>query len=286
MVDTGDDRERADEPGWEVGPEDDSGTVIAVGRQIKLWREGAGMRATELGKAVGYGEGLVYKVEAGKRIPRPEFLTKVDEVLGARGKITAMAEDLEKARYPKKLRDLAKLEAQAVQLEAYGNHNLHGLLQTREYAQALFETRQPALTQDEVERQVSARTARKSIFDRSPAPALSFVQEETTLRRPIGGRMVLRRQLEHLLALARLRNVSIQVMPTSREENAGMVGLIQVLRFRDGTALGRCDGEFNGRPVSDPKDLQILELSYGMIRAQALTPNESRAFIEEVLGET
>lgn len=221
------------------------------------------MRATELGKAVGYGEGLVYKVEAGKRIPRPEFLAKVDEVLRARGKITAMAEDLEKARYPKKLRDLAKLEAQAVQLEAYGNHNLHGLLQTREYAQALFETRQPALTQDEVERQVSARTARKSIFDRPPAPALSFVQEETTLRRPIGGRMVLRRQLEHLLALTRLRNVSIQVMPTSREENAGMVGLIQVLRFRDGTALGRCDGEFNGRPVSDPGRDMSLKPSTG-----------------------
>jgi hypothetical protein len=65
-----------------------------------------------------------------------------------------------------------------------------------------------------------------------------------------------------------------------------MQGLIEVLKFGDGTAVGRSDGAFNGRPVSDPKDLRILELRYGMIRAQALTPRESLAFIEQMLGET
>lgn len=65
-----------------------------------------------------------------------------------------------------------------------------------------------------------------------------------------------------------------------------MGGLIEVLKFNDGTAVGRSDGAFNGRPVSDPKQLRILELRYGMIRAQALPPRESLAFIEQVLGET
>lgn len=86
--------------------------------------------------------------------------------------------------------------------------------------------------------------------------------------------------------VGQLRNVSLQVMPTEREDHAGMHGLIQVLKFGDGTAVGRSDGAFNGRPVSDPKDLRILELRYGMIRAQALTPRESLAFIERALGET
>jgi hypothetical protein len=40
---------------------------------------------------------------------------------------------------------------------------------------------------------------------------------------------------------------------------------------------------FSGRPVSDPKQLRILGLRYGVIRAQALTPRESLAFIEQVL---
>lgn len=98
--------------------------------------------------------------------------------------------------------------------------------------------------------------------------------------------MKLRRQLEHLLHIGQLRNVALQVMPTDREDHAGMQGLIEVLKFDDGTAVGRSDGAFNGRPVSDLRDLRILELRYGIIRAQALTPRESLTFIEQLLGET
>ncbi|TQK52574.1 helix-turn-helix protein [Streptomyces sp. SLBN-118] len=177
--------EGADEPGWDVDPENDSAAVVAaLGHQLKLWREAAGLRPAEFGAAIGYGENLIYKVEGGKRIPRPEFLDKVDEVLGAGGKIAAMKKDIAEARYPKKVRDLAKLEAQAVEVGAYGNHNLHGLLQTEEYARALIETWRPAYSEDEVERMVAARMARRPIFDRSPAPALTFVQEEVTLAVP------------------------------------------------------------------------------------------------------
>jgi hypothetical protein len=52
-----------------------------------------------------------------------------------------------------------------------------------------------------------------------------------------------------------------------------------------GTAVGRSDGAFNSRPISDPKHLRILELRHGTIRAQALSPRESLAFIEQLLGE-
>jgi transcriptional regulator with XRE-family HTH domain len=277
-----------DEPGWEVDPDDDWGVAVVatVGRQLKLRREAVGMRAAAFGEAVGYGEDMVYKIEAGKRIPRPEYLDHADEVLGAGGLLSAMKEDVQKVRYPKKVRDLAEMEAKAVELLSYGNHNLHGLLQTEEHARALFEMAQPPQSPEEVERGVIARMARNAVFERSPAPVLSFVLEEVTLRRPIGGTMVQRRQLEHLLKVGKLRNVTIQVMPTDRVEHAGMGGLIQVLKFEDGTAVGRSEGAFNGRPVSDPRQLRILDLRYGMIRAQALTPDESLAFIEHLRGET
>ncbi|WP_309246894.1 MULTISPECIES: helix-turn-helix domain-containing protein [Streptomyces] len=277
-----------DDPGWEVDPDDESGAAVVatVGRQLRLRREAAGLKAAEFGRLIGYGDDLVYKVEAGKRIPRPEYLDKADKVLGANGLIAAMKKDVEEVRYPKKVRDLARMEARAVELLAYGDHNLHGLLQTEEYIRALFAMRQPAYSTDEIERVVAGRMARQAIFDRSPAPMLSFVQEEVTLRRPLGGRMALRRQLERLLQLGQLRNVVIQVMPTHCEEHAGMHGETQVLKFADGTAVGRSEGAFGGRPTSDPKQLRVLELRYGMIRAQALTPRESLAFIEQVLGET
>ncbi|MFC9229514.1 helix-turn-helix transcriptional regulator [Streptomyces decoyicus] len=272
--------------GWEFDPEDDAHAAVeTVGRQLKLWREAAGMRPAEFGAAVGYGENLIYKIERGVRIPRPEFLDKADEVLGAGGKVAAMKKDVEQARYPKKVRDLTRWEAETVELGSYENHNLHGLLQTEAYAQALFEMRRPAWPQDEADRLVAARMKRRSIFDRTPAPALTFVQEEVTLRRPIGGRMVLRQQLEHLLEIGQLRNVEIQVMPTDREDHAGMGGRIQLLKFGDGSVVGHSQGLGN-RGISDPKEIRIIELRYGIIRAQALTPRESLAFIEKVLGET
>lgn len=280
--------EQAGESGWDVDPDDDAGVAVveAVGRQLKLWREAAGMRPAEFAAAVGYGENLVYKIERGARIPRPEFLDRADQVLGAGGKIAAMKRDVARSRYPKRVRELAKLEAQAVEIGAYGCHNLHGLLQTEEYARALFERRRPSYMQEEIERLVGARVDRHSIFERAPAPSLSFVQEEVTLRRPIGGKMVLRRQLEHLLRLGQLRNVEIQVMPTGRDDHAGMGGEMEVMKFADGSAVGRCEGEFGNRPLADPKHLRVIELRCGIIRAQALTPRETLAFIEQVLGET
>ncbi|MFJ9466211.1 helix-turn-helix domain-containing protein [Streptomyces caniferus] len=277
----------AEDGAWELDPEDDAQTAVeTVGRQLKMWREAAGLRPAEFGAAIGYGENLIYKIERGVRIPRPEYLDKADEVLCAGGKIAAMKKDVEQARYPKKVRDLTRWEAEAVELGAYGSHNLHGLLQTEEYARVLFEMRRPAWSQDKVDREVAARVTRRSIFERTPAPALTFVQEEVTLRRPIGGRMVLRRQLERMLDVGQLRNVEIQVMPTDREDHAGMGGRIQLLKFGDGSVVGHSEGQFGSRHISHPKEIQILELRYGTIRAQALTPRESLAFIEKVLGET
>ncbi|MFG2940932.1 helix-turn-helix domain-containing protein [Streptomyces sp. NPDC048282] len=281
-------KHEADEPGWEVDPDDDWGVAViaTVGRQLKLRREAVGMRAAEFGVAVGYGEDMVYKIEGGKRIPRPEYLDRADEVLGAGGLLSAMKEDVRRVRYPKKVRDLAQLEARAVELQLYDPLHIHGLLQTPEYARGLLLMRRPAYSGDEVERFIAARVARKAVFERDPAPELSFVLEEWTLRRPLGGRPVLRQQLEHLLEAAQLRNVELQVMPMDREEHAGVDGGIEVLKSEDGSAVGRSPAVANGRPVSDAKQLRILELRYGIIRAQALTPRESTALIEQLLGET
>ncbi|UWE12760.1 helix-turn-helix domain-containing protein [Actinacidiphila bryophytorum] len=277
----------ADGPDWDSGLEDDSTSVMkTVGRQIKAWREAAGLTQAEFGSAIGYGEEMVSKVERGVRVPKPAFLDNADRVLDAGGKLSAMKPDVEEARYPKKVRDLAKLEADAVELGAYGNTVVHGLLQTEEYAVANFCQRQPAYSQDEIERLVSARMARQSIFDRRPAPLLTFVQEEAVLRRPVGGRMVLRRQLEQLLELGKLRHVEIQVMPTATEEHAGLGGSLQVLKLKNGTAVGHNEVQLTSRVISDPKEVQVLEMRYGMIRAQALTPRQSLAFVDKLRGET
>ncbi|MFF4524234.1 helix-turn-helix domain-containing protein [Streptomyces bluensis] len=278
----------ADEPGWEVDPDDEWGVAVieTVGRQLKLRREAVGMRAADFGSAVGYGEDMVRKIEGGKRIPRQDYLNTADEVLSAGGLIAATWEDVKKVRYPKRVRELGKLEGKAVEIGVYECNIIAGLLQTPEHARALIQAAQPPYSEDDVERMVAARLARQSVFERDPAPSLHFVLEEAPLRRQVGGTMVWRQQLERLLEVGKLNNVTLQVMPTNADAHPGLDGRIELLKFPDGTAVGRSDGLFNGRPVSDPKQLRILELQYGTIRAQALPPRESLAFIEQLLGET
>ncbi|SOR79736.1 helix-turn-helix domain-containing protein [Streptomyces chartreusis] len=278
----------ADEPGWEVDPDDEWGVAViaTVGRQLKLRREAVGMRAAEFGTAVGYGEDMVYKIEGGKRIPRQDYLVRADEVLGAGGLIAATWEDVKRVRYPKRVRELAKLEGLAVEIGVYECNSVHGLLQTPEHARALFEAAQPPYSPDDVERMVAARMARQAVFERDPAPSVHYVLEEAVLRRRVGGTMVWRQQLEHLLEVGRLRSVTLQIMPTNTDAHPGVDGKIELLKFPDGSAVGRSDGAFSGRPTTDPKQLRILELRYGTIRAQALPPRESLVFIEQVLGET
>ncbi|MFB7779406.1 helix-turn-helix domain-containing protein [Streptomyces bauhiniae] len=267
--------------------EDEETAVVlkTVGRQIKAWREAAGLRRSELGSAIGYSEDLVASVEQGRRVPKPDFLDKADEVLNADGKLSAMKDDVEQARYPKNVRDLAKLEGDAVELGAYADHIMHGLLQTPAYARALYEMRRPVFDEEEVERHVAARVARQRILERPSPPVMTFVLEEVTLRRPIGGAAVLRQQLEHCLEVARLRHVELQIMPLNCVEHAGMSGPFWLAKLRNGKTLGHSEGQLYSRLFSDPKEVRLLEMRYGMIRAQALPPRESLDFIEKVLGD-
>ncbi|MFI1090983.1 helix-turn-helix domain-containing protein [Streptomyces sp. NPDC020917] len=273
----------AEERDWEEGGDD---ILKTVGRQIKLWRERAGLTQAELGARIGYSEEQVSSVERGRRSPKPEFLDAADEALGAGGMLATFKVDVERARYPKGVRDLTRLEAESVAVNAYGTHNIPGLLQTQEYTEALYRMRRPLLDDETIERYVAARMARLEIFKRWPAPILSFVLEEVTLTRPLGGRIVLRGQLQRLLELGALRNVEIQVMPTSLEDHAGMGGEITLLEPKHGPTVGHVAVQSYVRLISDRNEIRTLQARYGIIRAQALTPRESLAHIEKVLGET
>lgn len=272
----------------ELDDDDEAGAVITtVTRQLKLWRQAAGFTQAEFGDAIGYGEDMVSAVERGRRIPRPEYLDRSDEVLHADGKISAMKQDLVEARYPKKVRDLKKLEAEAVELCSYNNSVIDGLLQTVDYTRAVLGARRPPFAEDELEQRVAARLARQEIVTGpGPLPVFSFVLCESTLRRPYGGRMVMREQLERLLQLGQLRTVGIQIMPLNREANAGVDGPFQLFRLNDGSTVGYNEVQLIGRAIVDPKLVQILDIRYGVIRSQALTPQESLNLIKKILGES
>ncbi|MCQ4042499.1 Scr1 family TA system antitoxin-like transcriptional regulator [Streptantibioticus rubrisoli] len=262
-----------------------AGFLKCFGKQMKLFRELAGLTQAELAKRLNYGEDQVSSVEQGRRIPKPAFIDMVDEVLNAHGVLKAMKDEVAQVRYPAFFRDAARLEAEAVECHAYDCQVINGLLQTEEYARAVFTMRRPLLAEETIEQRVTARLARQEIFSRWPAPLMSFVIEEVLLRRPIGGESVLRGQLEQLLLIGQKRNVEIQVMPTDREDHAGLGGHLILMETAGHQRVAYVEVANVSRLLTERKMVRELEAQYGIIRAQALTPQESMTFIEKLLGE-
>ena len=263
-----------------------NGVAVAFGRQLKLLRTRAGLDRVEFGKRTGYAAQSLASFEQGRRIPQPEFVDKADKVLEAGGLLLALKDELARAQYPAFFRGMAKLEAGAVALCVYGLYAVPGLLQTADYARAAFQLERPLLDDDFIEQGVVARLARQNIYDRRPAPLLSFVIDEGVLRRPIGGRATLHEQLRHVLSVGGKRNVEVQVMPLWREDHAALGGPFTLIDTAKEQRIAYAEVQGDGRLYTDRSTVRELEARYGIIRSQALTPRESSEFIEKLLGET
>jgi transcriptional regulator with XRE-family HTH domain len=277
------------EGGWRdagTGPEDEPGmgVLIAFGRQLKLLRTQTGLDRPEFGKRTGYAPQSIASFEQGRRIPPSRFIDSADEVLGAGGVLKALKEEVARAQYPAFFRDMVRLEAKAIGLCVYANHAVPGLLQTAEYAAAVFRMRRPMLDDEVIDQRLAARLARQEIFTRKPAPLLSFVVEEVVLRKPMGGRGVLRGQLEQIPLVGQQRNVEIQVMPTDREDHAAMGGPFTLIETAEGERIAYTEVQEDSRMYTVHRKVHDLESRYSILRSQGLTPCESLAFIEDLLG--
>ncbi|WUS99833.1 helix-turn-helix domain-containing protein [Streptomyces sp. NBC_00708] len=259
--------------------------VVAFGQTLKTLRVRAGLQREELGRRLGYSASTIASFEQGRRIPPPRAIDQADKELGADNLLVVWKEPVEKAQYPVFFQGMAQLEKQAIELLSYDTLVVKGLLQTEEYMRAVLALRRPVLDSEIIEQRVTARLARQEIFDRRPAPLLSFVMCESVLRRKFGGTEVLRGQLEHLLLIGQRRNVELQVMPLDSVENSGVDGPFTVVTREDGKKFLYVEAQGTSSLETDPKQAALAAARYGIIRSQALTPRESLAFIEKLLGE-
>jgi transcriptional regulator with XRE-family HTH domain len=262
-----------------------SGVLHVFGRQLKLSRKRAGLERTDLGSRTGYSPSTIAAFEQGRRIPPPGFIDKADEALNAGGLLSVSKEEVARAQYPAFFRDAARLEREALELHVYATQAVPGLLQTEEYARAVFAMWRPLLDEDTIEQRVAARLARQEIFARRPSPHLSFVIEEAILHRRLGGGAVWRAQLEQLMLVCQRRNVEVQVMPLAREQHAGLAGPFTLIEDRNGRRIAYTEAQGDSRVHSERCKVRELEATYGILRAQALTPDASLVLIEKMLGE-
>jgi transcriptional regulator with XRE-family HTH domain len=268
----------------ESGP--DSAVPLIFGRLLKRLRTQAGMERAELGSRTGYSAATIASFEQGRRIPSARFIRHADEVLGAQGVLVDFSDEMEKAQYPAFFQDAAALEKKAVALHFFAVQTVPGLLQTEDYARAVFTVRRPPLDEATIEQRVTARLARQEIFGRKPMPTISFVMEEAVLRKGLGGREVVRGQLEQILLIGQRSNVEIQVMPDAREEHAALSGRFTLIETTKGRRIAYVEAYKSSRLFIDRSTVRELEERYGLLRAQALSPRESLALVEKLLGET
>ncbi len=104
-----------------------------------------------------------------------------------------------------------------------------GLLQTEHYARTVMGVH--GVGAERAERFVSSRRVRQEVLSRPDPPTLSFILDESVLLRAIGGRAVMRAQLEHLLEAAARPNVEIRIIPLALGEHVGLRGPFVLLRF-------------------------------------------------------
>ncbi|MGW6915997.1 helix-turn-helix domain-containing protein [Kitasatospora sp. NPDC054939] len=251
------------------------------GTEIKRLREEAGLTQEALGKLVFCSGAYIGQLEVAIRNPQEDMSKRLDEVLKTGGHFMRVYEMvMRSSRYADYFVNVVGLQSIALTISEFSPLLVPGLVQTPDYARALFESAQPLRSVAENEDLVAARLARAELLDRASAPMYWVVLDEAVLRRPVGGPKVMAGQLSHLAQLIRNRKALIQVVPYSAGAHALMVGSLCMMTFEDAPPTAYDEGLYSGTLVDDPALVDRCALSYDLVRAAALSPEASLSLIE------
>ena len=178
---------------------------------------------------------------------------------------------------PPWFRSWVEHEQQAATLRIWQLGVLSGLLQTEDYARAILAV-EPGVTEDQVSERLAARLARQAILARDDPPAAWFLVDEAALHRCVGSPDVMAAQLAHLGGVARLPNVTIQVVPSIA--HAGLLG-----GFAVAERAAYVETAVAGQVFEDADIIAGLLTRFDTLRNEALRGSESLALIERMCEE-
>jgi transcriptional regulator with XRE-family HTH domain len=291
------------------GPSGPSGTEGAVrgatarrmvlGSQLRRLREGAGISRSEAAYAVRASDSKLSRLELGRVAFKERDVSDLLTMYGVRepGEREAFLEMVRHANQPGWWRrysdvmpgwfqDFVGLEESASLIQAYELQFVPGLLQTQAYAMAIATRGRPEFAADDVRRRIALRIERQKILVGVRPPTLWVVLDESVLRRPIGGRAVLRAQLEHMIELSQRPNITIQVVPNHLSGYAAE-GSFTVLRFAESELPDVAYVEHLGGALylDGVSEIETFSLALDRLVVDAETPDRSRQFIAKVLTE-
>ncbi|GAA5191612.1 helix-turn-helix transcriptional regulator [Rugosimonospora acidiphila] len=279
-----------------------------LGLILRGLRERQGLTGEQVGAAVERSGSWVSRVETGRVGLRSRDLTDLLNLFGVddgmvRAELAALAREGKQRGWWSKYADSLSgpyatyigFEAEAARLQVYETLTVHGLLQTEQYARALFRAALPKLDAEAVDRRVSVRLARqRSLLTPDPgaaAPAagpleLWAIFDESVLHRHIGGQDVLRGQLEHLYGVSELPNVTVQILPFTAGAHPGMLGSFTVIKFaaESDPDVVYVEG-ITGDIFAESEDARWYNVVFEHLLANALSPPASRERIARAIKE-
>jgi transcriptional regulator with XRE-family HTH domain len=237
------DRAPADRPlvGARSGP---MALRIALGAHLRRLREASGITPSQAGDAIRATHSKISRLERGRSGAKQRDVADLLTLYGVtdeaeREELLALARQAGTPGWWQQYNDVVPrwfelyvgLERAASIIRTYEVQFVHGLLQAEDYARAVILIANAHASADEIDRRVSVRMKRQQLLTQPDAPELWTVLDEAVLRRPPGGPVVMRAQIEHLLEMTDLPNVTLQIVPFDVGPHAAAGGPFTVLRF-------------------------------------------------------
>jgi transcriptional regulator with XRE-family HTH domain len=270
----------------EESPQDNLSEPSVFGVEAKAVRLEKGLTQRHVGLGTGYSEAYVCKVECGQQFPSEKYAQGCDKVFGTCGMFERLRQRILDDESPAWFEPYLKHERGASHIMVYSATLVSGILQTEDYARAVFRGGFPRASSDVIDGKVANRMRRRKVMEREDPPLLWVIFHETCLRMVVGGREVMAGQLEHLLTSAESPHIEVQVLPyTAGAHGTHMMLPFNMLRFRDSPTLLYTETAVGGRLIYAPENVGNARDDYDRLRANALSPADSRALITTVLKE-
>ncbi len=285
----------------EVAPTMRQGPVVRrrkLGAELRRQRLLAGLTSDQAARGVSWHQSKVSRIETGRSAARPADVILLLDAYGVtdpelRLLLTTLAGDEGTGKgwwleyqdlLPRAYQDFISLETGASRARALQTSVVPGLLQTPAYARAVTRTVLPRLTSEDADALARVRLTRQSVLRQETPLELSVVLDEAVLRREIGGRRVLAEQRRHLVEMAGLPHVRLQVLPFSHGGHTGLTGPFVILSFPRIADLDVVvlDHLTNSLYLEGEEDVRTYSTAFDLLCADALGYGESLAFIAEI----
>ncbi|MDQ1017515.1 transcriptional regulator with XRE-family HTH domain [Streptomyces afghaniensis] len=266
---------------------DPSTSMAALfGARVRRLRIAAGLTQTQLGDLTHVVSTRITQIErASGAKPTLALARALDVVLGADDLLVELWPYVYREAFPDWSRKFMEYSERAVVIREYAAHVVPGLLQTNAYARAVLSVGRTLGSEEQLEERVALRMGRQERLGTPDRPELWVILDESVLMRPVGGRAVMREQLERLLGTTDEPHITVQVLPFDQGEHEVMGGSLTVLTVPDGSEVAYTEGAHHGQLVEDPDEVRYFALTYDRLRAAALPPLMSLDVIRSVMED-